>query len=54
MNSRSLVYDGSDASAEGYREALRALGSGYPATRGVAAANDADAIHDPGRCLADG
>ncbi len=54
MNTWSLVYEGFDASEEGHREALCALGNGYFVTRGAAAENDADDVHYPGTYLAGG
>ena len=48
------MYDRSDPTEEGHREALCALGNGYFVTRGAAAENDADEVHYPGTYLAGG
>jgi trehalose/maltose hydrolase-like predicted phosphorylase len=50
----SLVYSGFDASAEGVRESLCALGNGYFTTRGAAAWAKADGVRYPGVYLAGG
>jgi beta-phosphoglucomutase family hydrolase len=50
----SLVYDSYDASHEGVREALCALGNGYFTTRGAAPWSVADGVHYPGTYVAGG
>ncbi|HZD80017.1 MAG TPA: glycosyl hydrolase family 65 protein [Actinomycetota bacterium] len=48
----SLVFEGTDAEREGFREALCTLGNGYVATRGAAPESSADGVHYPGTYVA--
>ena len=49
-----LVYEDYRPEAEGLREALCTLGSGYFATRGASPESSADSVHYPGTYLAGG